>query len=119
MRLHHLAFRTGDLARLERFYVEALGLSVVRRSERGVWLEAGEAVLMLEGRGTGEPAPDPTSMDLVAFAIAREEHAIYMDRLARANITVEGRTAYSIYFRDPDGRRIGLSAYPAELASLA
>ena len=33
MRIHHLAFRTGNLARLEAFYVGALGLAVVQRNE--------------------------------------------------------------------------------------
>ena len=41
MRVHHLAFRTRDLTRLERFYTDVLGLLVARRDEeRSVWLRA-------------------------------------------------------------------------------
>ena len=61
MRIHHLAFRSGDIARLERFYVEVLGL-------------------------------------------------------ARAGVAVEAATEFTLYVRDPDGRRVGLSSYPLPLA---
>lgn len=90
-----------------------LGLSVVRRDGgRSVWLDAGGSVVMLERREAGEPAIDPASMELVCFAIAPHEHAGFAARLAAAGIAVEGRTAYTVYFRDPDGRRVGVSSYP-------
>lgn len=116
MRVHHLAFRTGDLAKLERFYVDALGLAVVRRdAARSVWLDAGGAVVMLELRDGGEPAPPEGSKELVAFAVEPDARALYMERLARAGVAVEGTTDFTLYVRDPDGRRIGLSSYPARL----
>jgi catechol 2,3-dioxygenase-like lactoylglutathione lyase family enzyme len=116
MRLHHLAFRTADLARLERFYTDVLGLAVVRRDEaRSVWLDAGGTVVMLEVRDANEPAPPAGSKELVAFAIEGEEHAEYMDRLARAGVAIEASTDFTMYVRDPDGRRVGLSSYPAAL----
>jgi catechol 2,3-dioxygenase-like lactoylglutathione lyase family enzyme len=117
MRVHHLAFRTGDLARLERFYVEALGLAVVRRQEeRSVWLDAGGALVMLETRDEGEAAVDPTSKELVAFAVEPDARALTAERLARAGVDVEASTDFTLYVRDPDGRRIGLSSYPVKLA---
>lgn len=117
MRVHHLAFRTEDLARLERFYVEALGLAVIRREgERSVWLDAGGALVMLERREAGEPAALRGSMDLIAFAVAPESRALCLSRLQRAGTAVEGSTDFTLYVRDPDGRRIGLSSYPAPLA---
>lgn len=119
MRIHHLAFRTDDLPRLERFYVEGLGLAVTKRAgERSVWLDAGGAIVMLEKREPGEPGVDPGAMDLVAFAVEPDRVALYTDRLGRAGVAIEARTAYSLYFRDPDGRRVGLSAYPVPLAPL-
>lgn len=117
MRVHHLAFRTGDLARLERFYVDALGLAVIRRHEaRSVWLDAGGSIVMLELRDEGEPEVAATSKELVAFAVAPETRALCMDRLARAGVALEASTDFTLYVRDPDGRRIGLSSYPARLA---
>ncbi len=116
MRIHHVAMRTRDLARLERFYVDVLGLPVTRRQEeRSVWLDAAGTILMLERAEEGEPSPPVGSMELVAFGVAPEEHAFYTDRLARAGVAIEARTASTLYFRDPDGRRVGLSAFPAPL----
>jgi glyoxylase I family protein len=116
MRVHHLAFRTGDLAQLEQFYVHALGLVVVRRNEtRSVWLDAGGSLVMLELAEPGEPSPAPFAMDLVAFEVAPDTRALYIDRLARAGVAIEGSTDFTLYVRDPDGRRIGLSSYPAPL----
>ena len=115
MRIHHLAFRTFDLPRLERFYVDVLGLEVVRRNERSVWLDAGGAIVMLERRDDAEPEIAPTSLELTCFAIEPDEHDAVTSRLAAAAVPIEGRTAYSVYFRDPDGRRVGVSSFPREL----
>ncbi|MDB4941473.1 MAG: Lactoylglutathione lyase [Labilithrix sp.] len=116
MRIHHLAFRTSSLARLERFYVDALGLAVVKRhADRSVWLDAGGAIVMLELREEDEGDASPTSKDLVAFAVPPEDRARITERLAAAGIAVEASTEYTLYVRDPDGRRIGLSSYPVPL----
>jgi catechol 2,3-dioxygenase-like lactoylglutathione lyase family enzyme len=116
MRVHHLAFRTDDIQKLERFYTDTVGLSLLHRTETGsVWLDAGGCVLMLERREAGEPKPDAASRDLVAFSVEPEHYAAYMERFARCGITLDGQTDFSIYLRDPDGRRIGLSSYPRRL----
>lgn len=113
MRLHHLALRTSDLGTLERFYTGVLGLSVLRRDEgRSVWLDAAGTIVMLEARASTEPAVDPRSMELTCFALAPDEHRGFVERLRAANVSIEGSTAYTVYFRDPDGRRIGLSSFP-------
>ncbi len=116
MRIHHIAFRTTDLPRLERFYTDVLGLEVLRRDEsRSVWLDAGGTILMLERREPREPPIDPASMELVCFAVTPPDARTLLERLAAAGIPVEGRTAFTVYFRDPDGRRVGASAYPEPL----
>jgi len=116
MRVHHLAFRTGDLEKLERFYVDALGLAVVRRNEaRSVWLDASGTIVMLEMRETGEPSLPTGSKELAAFAIEPDTRALYTERLARAGALIETSTEFTLYVRDPDGRRIGLSSYPVPL----
>jgi catechol 2,3-dioxygenase-like lactoylglutathione lyase family enzyme len=116
MRLHHLALRTADLPRLERFYVGVLGLNELRRSgERSVWLDAAGTVLMLERRDNGEPGVPEGTLELVAFAAAPADAAQLLSRLATAGIAIEARTPSTVYFRDPDGRRVGLSAYPEAL----
>lgn len=113
MQLHHIAFRTGNVTALERFYVDLLGFAVRERKPQGsVWLEAGPVILMLEPRGDAEPAIAAGTMELTAFAITPEERVSVRSRLEAAGIRIEGETAFSLYFRDPDGRRVGVSHYP-------
>jgi glyoxylase I family protein len=111
VRVHHVAFRTDDLEALRRFYADVLGLTIIRRSERSIWLDAAGTILMLEKRDDDEPRVSPQSKELVAFAVSKP----MIDRLGEARIAIEARTAYTLYVRDPDGRRIGLSSYPDEL----
>jgi catechol 2,3-dioxygenase-like lactoylglutathione lyase family enzyme len=119
MRLHHLAFRTRCLAELEAFYVELFELDVLRREPpRGVWLAAGQTVIMLELAAEHEPAPACGSRELVAFNVSESELAGLERELSRRQIPIEDRTRFTLYFRDPDGRRVGASCYRfAELES--
>jgi len=112
MRIHHLAMRTRDLARLRAFYCDTLGFAAERDDERRVWLRAGDAIVMLERAGDGEPAPPEGSMELTAFAIDAASRPSIERRLAERGIAIEARTDYTIYFRDPDGRRVAVSHYP-------
>jgi catechol 2,3-dioxygenase-like lactoylglutathione lyase family enzyme len=116
--LHHIALRTHDVPRLTNFYREVIGLSVSRAGPSGTgvgspgdrtWLEVSGVVLMIEPAETGEPLPAAGSLDLLAFAAGTLEEA--EARCARAGVTIEARTAFTVYIRDPDGRRIGLSVY--------
>ena len=106
MLIHHIALRTTDLPRLERFYRDVLAFAVLCRDDaRGsVWLEAGRAVLMLERAEPGEPAIPAGSGELVAFAVDDKEPW-------RSRVAVEAETAHTLYFRDPDGRRLAVSSY--------
>jgi glyoxylase I family protein len=115
--LHHLALRTHDLPRLERFYGDLLGLRVARRDPaRGsIWLAAGAVVVMLEQAEPDEPGPAEGSRDLVAFAVdptsPRPDLEAWRAHLAQSGISVEAETPFTLYFRDPDGRRLAVSAY--------
>ncbi len=118
MRIHHVAFRTRDLDRLERFYVGVLGLAVLRRTEhRSLWLDAAGTIVMLERSEPDEADIEPESKELVCFALAPHERPVLQQRLETAGVPIEARTSYTLYFRDPDGRRVGLSSYPSELES--
>ena len=63
--------------------------------------------------------PVALSKELVAFTIAPDIRALVLARLAAAGVPVESSTDFTLYVRDPDGRRIGLSSYPVPLAPLA
>jgi len=112
--IHHVALRVRDVERSRAFYSGLLGLRELRRfgeeggEPRSVWLSAGPAVLMLEKQLKG-PGPDSGSGHVLALAVdgLRE----WEERLRAAGVAVEDRTAYTLYCRDPDGHRVGLSVY--------
>lgn len=121
--LHHLAVQVADLAACERFYSEVLGLPLLRRwpaeagGDRSVWLALGPGFLALEraGGAPGAEAPwrDPRpGLHLVALRIAPAERATWEARLAAAGVPVIHRTPHTLYLRDPEGNRIGLSHWP-------
>jgi catechol 2,3-dioxygenase-like lactoylglutathione lyase family enzyme len=107
VRIHHVALRTNDVSRLERFYAGVLGFAQLRRDDaRGtVWLDAGGTVIMLEPASPGEPSVPTGTMDLVAFAVDDKESW-------RQRVSIEAETPHTLYFRDPDGRRVAVSDYP-------
>jgi catechol 2,3-dioxygenase-like lactoylglutathione lyase family enzyme len=119
---HHLALQCSDLEACERFYREVLGLEVLRRwprdegGDRSVWLGLGEGFLALERASA--PAEDTPWRDgraglhLVALRIAPSERAAWESRLAARGAPVVHRTRWTIYVRDPEGNRVGLSHHP-------
>jgi catechol 2,3-dioxygenase-like lactoylglutathione lyase family enzyme len=127
--LHHLAIQLRDLAASERFYREVLGLAVLRRwpardgqpGERSIWLDAGDgsflALEVVEGGATAaeDPARAPKpGLHLVALRIERAAREGWERRLVAAGVAVEERTAFTLYVRDPEGNRVGLSHWPDE-----
>ena len=112
-RLHHLALRVADCERSLAFYSGLLGLTEVRRLHEGdairaVWLAAGGAVIMLERtlRGAGPAAGSGHVLALEAGDLRSWE-----DRLAAAGVPVDDRTEQTLFIRDPDGHRVGLSVH--------
>ena len=115
MRVHHLALRVADVERSAAFYAGVLGLAECRRlpaedgSLRSVWLEADGVLLMLERRLRGAGAEEGTG-HVLAFAV--DDLPSWEARLRAAGVTVEDRTAHTLFVRDPDGHRVGLSKHP-------
>ena len=112
--IHHLALRVADVERSRAFYADVLGLGERRRFEdeggtlRSVWLAAGPVVVMLERQLKGA-GPDTGSGHVLALAV--EDLHSWEERLRAAGVRVDDRTAYTLYLRDPDGHRVGLSVY--------
>ena len=112
-RIHHVALRVADCERAAAFYSGVLGLVERRRlldgaTPRAIWLETGGALLMLERalRGRG---PEDGSGHLIAFAV--DDLGAWERRLEAAGVAVDDRTAHTLYVRDPDGHRVGLSTF--------
>ena len=121
---HHLAIQVRDLEKTAAFYRQVLGLAELARhhrpdgSLRAIWLSVGSpgGFLALEEVG-GEAAPEPFRHDkpgllLVALRIAAADRAAVLSELARHGVNVVHQTAWTIYFRDPEGNRVALSHHP-------
>lgn len=123
---HHLAIQVRDLPAVERFYKETLGLPELRRwpaadgdGDRSVWLDVGGgAFLALERVAGGATARDDEAraqrpgLHLIALRIQRAARGAWERRLAAADAPVESRTSFTLYVRDPEGNRVGLSHWP-------
>jgi glyoxylase I family protein len=125
--LHHLAIRVRDLAAAERFYCGVLGLVVLRRwpaaegaGERSIWVDTGDgAFLALEvtaADADADAADDDPGLHLVALKIEIQQRPAWKERLARAGVAIYHQTRFTIYVRDPEGNRVGLSHWPDEAA---
>ncbi len=68
-----------------------------------------------------EPSPSSAWRDgraglhLLALRIRPEERATWEARLAGRGVPVVHRTRWTLYVRDPEGNRIGLSHHPDEV----
>ena len=124
---HHLAIQVKNLAKAERFYVDILGLKVTKRwpsedgkSERSVWLSvgAGEEFLALEACDADRPPTpfrDPHGgLHLLALRIDVKDREAWERKLASKNVEIVHRTRWTLYVRDPEGNRLGLSHFPHE-----
>lgn len=112
--LHHLAFRTHDVDALAAFYRDVVGLEARAGGApgRSAWLALGDGILMIERAEAGEALQAPGTLELVAFRVAAAEMESARGRLAVHGVAVEGSTRYTVYFRDPEGRRLAFSHYP-------
>jgi catechol 2,3-dioxygenase-like lactoylglutathione lyase family enzyme len=121
--VHHVAIATRDPQRLATFY-EGLGLARVKEHKeddgrvRSVWLDLGGAALLMLERADA-PAPEATDFaqktpgfHLLALSIAAANRSRVLQLLHERGVRVEQQTAFTVYLRDPDGNRIGLSHYP-------
>src|SRR5579864_615405 len=118
--LDHLVLRTRDLAAMERFYVEVLGLTVERRSEQigMVQLRAGAQLVdlvaadgMLGRQGGAAPGVEGRNLDhfclnLEGFDLAAVEAHLKAHGIAPGESGVRygaGGFGVSIYLTDPEG----------------
>jgi glyoxylase I family protein len=119
-RLHHVAVGSSDVERLARFYREVFILTEATRhhDERGVlrsiWLDLGEAWLMIEH--SNEPVRVVHGVGSGPFLLALRVSVAERQRLEREleslGHAIESRTQFTSYTRDPDGNRVAFSHYP-------
>ncbi len=59
-----------------------------------------------------EFAAKAPGLHLLAFRIVPESRAAWVGKLRAAGVAIENESPHTIYFRDPEGNRVGLSHYP-------
>ena len=123
--LDHLVIRARDLAALERFYVEVLGLTVERRADQigMVQLRAGAQLVdlvavdgMLGRQGGAAPGAEGRNLDhfclnLDAFDLATVEAHLRAHGITPGDSGVRygaGGFGVSIYLTDPEGNGLEL-----------
>ena len=114
-----------DLDRAAAFYEQVMELAVLTSDSRfRAYDVGGKSVLLLFRRGAtletvympgGTIPPHDGHGPLhVAFAVSADDLPKWEERLAAAEVEIEGRTVWSrggtsIYFRDPDGHLLELA----------
>ncbi len=114
VRLHHLALRTRDPDALARWWAAVFALPVVPAPRPEVcWLRLDDALLMIEPSEPGEPGVPAGTLEFAAFRVTPAERDDFARRCEALAVPIEHRTAWTIYVRDPDGRRVGVSCFDA------
>ncbi len=125
MRIHHIALRSPAPEKLAHFYRQVLGLRLVYQdAQRAWWFSLDDcddddgnknkipaAVLMIERAQQHEPLADPAGMELLAFARSADERSLLCSRLKAQGVEIEEEGVNTSYFRDPEGRRLGISQF--------
>ena len=118
-RLDHVSLNVSDRARSIAWYRDVLGLEQRGEPRRDDWPvfmgELGACVALFQAQvNTPERQPESTGLRHVAFMVGRADLSAAQTRLAEWEVEFrfeDHGSAHSIYFPDPDGNVIELTAY--------
>ena len=119
--LRHLALKVKNLEECERFYVEIIGMSVLRRaSENLAYLTLGNDNLSLGRARDGEPDAAAGTMDHFGFIVdCKAEQQAWYDYMRQAGVDLldephdHSDGARSFHVRDPAGNVVQPLYHPA------
>ena len=108
--LRHIALKTRDLVRTERFYLDVLGLQTAFTHEGMIFLETPGGRDLLNFVGTrGRVDPARGGFDHFGLRFPRAEWKKLCARIKSARVKVTGRRDGSaIYIEDPNGYTVEL-----------
>lgn len=123
--LGEVALRVKALDPMQDFYANVVRLELMQRFPQSAFFRIAEgynghtAILALFARGN-EVGPEQTTLDHLAFTIAREDYESEKKRLEGLGLEVQ--TAYhewvrwrSLYVRDPEGNKVEFVCFDPEI----
>ena len=125
--IDHIVLRAIDPTKLERFYLDALGLRLERREGKLAQLRAGDALIDIvpadeAGPAGGSSSTGGANLDHLCLRIELFDTAEIARHLAGQNVACGAETLRygaegegpSIYLRDPEGNGIELKGPPTD-----
>lgn len=114
--MHHVAIATPNLYLMRDFYKTIPGLDLIQENQfsegelRSAWfrVRGTESVLMLES----EPfvrGPQALVFSIHLTGLSKDDIKDIL--FQNMGLTPDGETPFTLYFRDPDGNRLGYSDY--------
>lgn len=110
----------SDLASVQRFYCDVMGLDLIRRGESAAVFRCGNSVVLIfdpevaRRSGRGVPTHGTTGPGRVAFAMAIQEADAWREHFRVLGVPIEMEVNWdeggcSLYVRDPAGNSVELA----------
>jgi catechol 2,3-dioxygenase-like lactoylglutathione lyase family enzyme len=109
--LNHVALATNDLNRTQEFYQRVFGMPAFGRDENGLFLRVGERCI---GVDLASKAKENIGIDHFCIGIEGFDRERARKTLAAQSIETFTELGTGVFFRDPDGNKVQVSApnYP-------
>ena len=109
--LNHVTVATNDLSRTQEFYQQVFGMPAFGQDENGLFLRVGERCI---GVDLASKAKENVGIDHFCIGIEGFDPDKARKTLAARSIETFTELGTGVYFRDPDGNKVQVSApnYP-------
>lgn len=123
--IDHVAFNVLDLTRSLEFYTKVLGLKVTEReySKPGIeyFLDCGGSLVgLIQGKEEGRHLLQDGGVggNHVAFRVSTKDFDRVIEELKAQKVPItfskKREKSWSVYFLDPDGNKLEITAWPLE-----
>ena len=124
--IDHAAIHVKDLEKSKAFYTQILGLQVSARERQkpGVeyFLDCGSSLIgLIQGRPEGDVhklQDEGFGVNHIAFGVKTQDFDRCVEELKSQGVTIvhskKREKSWSVYFLDPDGNKLELTAWPHE-----
>ena len=124
--IDHVAINVSDLDKALEFYTKVLGLKITEReySKPGIeyFLDCGTSLVgLIQGEGEGEKhffKDGGIGANHVSFRTSTGDFDAIIEELKERKVPVhffkKREKSWSVYFSDPDGNKLEITAWPQE-----